>query len=261
MLADEKQLNLYLKKSKLFDNIGIIGVVNKYLEQIGKIANLKNPYENFSEKEAIDKPVNDLEAKLKDFASISPLPDKQKEELITILSEISYEQIGIVANYLEKISYQNPPLYRSKFEFLITDWRFDLVGDFDDESIRKEFFENYSKMTQAELYAFYLTKNEFDFRKPDKSLDFDKIYEMLKYDVVEALAGGGGGRREKHIYSLVKWLENEFKTTLNFSNKLCKSRNIYGCSTGSRAREWMKFLIKNGHLKLAPNEPTSFTLK
>jgi hypothetical protein len=104
MLADEKQLNLYLKKSKLFDNIRIKGVVNKYLEQIGKIANLKNPYENFSEKEAIDKPVNDLEAKLKDFASISPLPDKQKDELITILSEISYEQIGIVANYLTQVA-------------------------------------------------------------------------------------------------------------------------------------------------------------
>lgn len=286
ILADETQLNLYLKKSKLFDNIGIIGAVNKYLDkfidspikdlerlksiksndkdiidQISKITKLNNPYQNSTEKETINKPFENLETKLEEFSSSSPISDKQKDELVKILSEISYEQIGIAIKYLERISFQNPSKYKSKFEFLEYDWGFNLAGDFDDEKILKEFSENYSKMSQSDLYAFYLTQNGFDFQKSDKSLDFDKLYEMLKYDEVEALAGGGGGRRDYHIYSLIKLLENKFNTTLNFSNKLCKSRHIFRCSTGSRAREWMKYLNTNHHLKFDHNEPTSFTLR
>ncbi len=287
LVADDKQLNLYIKKSKLFDNIGIVGAVNKYLDKfiappqnvVGRVKTLKTSDKDVTEQTAkilqlkpsfaySENPKNekfdvpqDLEKRLKEFAEIRLLEDKEKDELITILSKITYQQIGISIKYLEQINFKNPSKFDSKYEFLTDDWGFDLVGDFDDDAIRKEFVGNYSKMNQSELYEFYLDRNNFDFRKPDKSLDFDKIYEMLKYDIVEAFAGGGGGRREKHVYSLIILLENQFKTSQGFMNKLCVSQNTYACSSLDRAKSWMVFLKNNKHLKLEHNEPTSFTFR
>ncbi len=287
LLRNDKSLTLYLKKSKLFDNIGIIGAVNKYLDKfiaapqpvVTRLKVLKTAEKDISDqlalalknaadkvkeetpgKEKIDVPA-DLEAQLRRFAGIRFLDEDEKKELVTLLSRISYEQIPMAVTYLEKISFIEASRVRSKYEFLTDDWGFDLVGDFDDDDVRKEFLANYSKMSQSELYSFYLSRNGFDFRKPNNSLDFDKIYDMLKYDVVEAFVGGGGGRRDQHVYSLVKLLENRFGTTLGYINKLCMSRNVFGCNSGGRADAWMRYLRNNKLLADEDKEPVSFTYR
>jgi hypothetical protein len=282
--ADDRQLDLYLKKSKLFNSIGIIGIVNKYLDKfidspptvIARLRRLNTPDADVREQitsilqqsplrietrsEKSPDPPRNLESTLKAFAAKKALSDKEKGELFTTLSRISYEQIGLTMQHLENIAFEQPSRVDPRFIFLSRDWALDLVGNFDDPDTRKDFLSNYSKLTQSELYATYLSKHGFAFRTPDGSLDFDRIYDMLKYDVVQAFAGGGV-RREDHVYPLIKLLENHFGTSLGFMNKLCMSENTYGCSSLDRARAWMTFLKENNHLQRLDTEPLSFTFR
>jgi hypothetical protein len=92
----------------------------------------------------------------------------------------------------------------------------------------------------------------------NNSLNYDKIYELIKYDVVVAFVGGGGGKRNNEVYALIKLLEIKYKTTLGYPQKLCNSQDSYACSSEDRATEWMQFLIDNKLLKLEHNQPVSF---
>jgi hypothetical protein len=286
LTADKKRLELYLKKAALFDELGIIGIVNgRYLdkfigaspatlallrelntndkdvaEQAAKALALKPRAPAVVTAEKAPVPPPNLEDRLKYFAAMPALGEEETTELVKLLSDISYKQIGIALGYLERINVEESRAY-IKYQFLDRDWGLQLAGDFDDESVRKDFFQNYSKLSQIQLYAYYLDKNGFEYRKPTGALDFDKIYEMLEYDLVEALAGGGGGRREPHVYPLIKLLEQNFGTTLGFMNKLCVSNGSRSCSSHDRALAWMTYLRENRHVRQPQDKPLSFTYR
>ncbi len=288
LLKDEKQLNCYLKKSALFNRLGIIGICNNYLRKfinspqhtIEQLENIKTSDKDiemqiqkiilgdfFNDKrkknEALsssgnyDSEVLDLEKRLKELTKNTKKASEETDKNISkLLSQISYEQIPIALYLIENYSFQTKWL--SKYSFMERDFGFFAIGDFNKMEVRKDFLNLYSQFSEYELYAYYLDNTGIDYKTNNK-LDFDKIYELLKYNVVVAFVGGGGGKRDNEVYSLVKLLELTFNTTLGFPKKLCNSNNMYACYSDKRAKAWRNYLIENNLLKNQHNEPMSFS--
>lgn len=286
LLKNENQLKLYLKKSKLFDQLGIIGICNNYLKkftnsdsaivrklnelqtkdndiikQIEKaksmcLHRLTKPNKLKKEFEGnkdfyitdIEENIEALKIKINDSSSY-------EDKLIELLSKINYNQIGIALEAIESITFRDN--WR-KYSFMERDWGFFMLENFDSIANRKEFVKLYDKLSEYELYAYYLDKSGIDYKNNDKTLNYDKIYELLKYDVVVAFVGGGGGTDDNEVYSLIKLLEITHKTTLAYPHKLCNSNGTYACSSEDRAKEWMQYLIDNNLLNESHNEPVSF---
>lgn len=130
--------------------------------------------------------------------------------------------------------------------------------NFDTLPARTAFLNLYDKLSEFELYSYYLNKAGIDYKNKDNSLNYDKIFDILKYNVVVAFAGGGGSKRDNEVYAIIKILELKHKTTLGYPKKLCNSNGIYGCDSQDRANEWMQFIITKSLLKEQHNEPVSF---
>jgi hypothetical protein len=145
-----------------------------------------------------------------------------------------------------------------KYDFLKDDFGFFMV-DINDAKQVKEFMSYYNSHTQKQLYSYYLKKAGLDYLNTDGSLNYDKIYELLKYDVITAFVGGGGGKQDNEVYSLIKLMELQLKTRLGFPAKLCNSARLYGCDSSQRVHQWMTYLEKNHLLKLSHRSPISFT--
>jgi len=272
LLKNEKQLNCYLKKSALFNRLGIIGICNKYLvkfvnspqeileyleknqtsdedikKQIEKIIKGNNPEiseksKTFSNDGNYDCEVTDLEGQLVKLTKSTKNSEETDKAISKLLSQINYEQISTALNLIENYSFQAKWL--SKYSFMKRDFGFFMIGDFDKPEERRVFLNLYSQFSEYELYSYYLDKAGIDY-KTNSKLDFDKIYELLKYNVVVAFVGGGGGKQDNEVYSLVKLLELTFNTTLGFPKKLCNSNNMYGCDSSKRAKLWRKYLTEN----------------
>jgi hypothetical protein len=286
LLTNEMELKLYLKKSKLFDDIGIIGICNNYLrkftnlqsmgieklnqipsddsdinEQIIKAKSfcttiIKRPDDKRKINDANqDYNIDDIETKIREIVKLEDA--KKKEDSLTeLLSQINYNQLGIAIRVIENIEFTE---YKwKKYSFLERDWGFFLYKDFDTITARNEFLKLYDKFSEYELYTFFLNQAGISYKNKDKSLDYDKIYDILKYNVVTAFTGGGGGKKDNEVYSIIKILELTQNTTLGYPKKLCNSNGIYGCDSQDRAKEWIQYLIDNKLLKEQNNEPVSF---
>ena len=202
-----------------------------------------------------DYSVKDLEEQLLKLTKNTKKTEETDRAISKILSQISYDQIPTALNLIENYPFQTQ--WR-KYSFIENDFGLFLIDDFDKPEVRKEFLNLYSQFTEYELYAYFLDNAGIDYKTNNK-LDFDKIYELLKYNVVVAFVGGGGGKRDNEVYSLVKLLELTFNTTLGFPKKLCSSNNMYGCYSDKRAKAWRNYLIDNDLLKQQHNEPNSFS--
>lgn len=285
LIADNKYLACYLKKSVLFDELGIIGICNNYLKKFSG-----SSQSTFTQLKTIQKSDNDVKSQIEKVLSQNNNPnskevkgttswdgnknhelknlEKQLNELTRnvqdssktddaiskLLSQINYSQIPTALTAIEDYPFKTK---WNKYSFMERDWGFFMAGDFDKKETRDEFLKLYSKYSEYQLYAYYLNKAEIDY-KIDNELDYDKIYELLKYDVVVAFVGGGGGTQDNEVYSLVKLLELTFNTTLGYPKKLCNSNNIYGCDSDERAKAWMTYLTENKLLKQKHYEPISF---
>ena len=284
IIANKKYLDLYLKKCKLYNDLGIIGICNNYLHKFAgsnlntlqilkknistdndiKIENAKAVAIASKKVPAnIIKRYNDANYETsatnfeKDIVKLMILKIDSSErdaKISTVLSKINYHQIGIALKLIErykfKIAYQ-------KYNFMESDFGF-FMCDFSKAESLKEFVRYYNSHSEKELYAHYLAEAGIDYLNTDESLNYDKIYELIKYDVVTAFVGGGGGTRDNEVYSLIKLLELKFKTTLGFPAKLCNSDNVYGCDSADRVVEWVNYLHDKGLLKSLHNEPVSF---
>ncbi|QNK78264.1 hypothetical protein H7F37_04045 [Winogradskyella sp. PAMC22761] len=283
-----KHLETYLLKSRLFDDLGIIGFCNNYLVKfndssqqiINSIENLsttnqkiqtqiekalvisKTPI-SFQEKEKKSWNGNTFE-RIEDFEkSFSDLVIKNRDsteledKISFLLSRIKYSQIGKALQSVENLSIQD----KIKYSFLEKDFGFSYIGDIEETKTKSEFLENYKIFNELDFYKHYLKRGEIIITNSKGKLDFDKIHEILKYDINSAFVGGGGSTKDNGVYSVIKVLELTFKTTLNYPNKLCSSDNMYGCTSRSRAIEWMNYLKVNSHLKMEHNEPVSFAFE
>lgn len=285
-LIDNKDyLEAYLFKSRLFDDLGIIGFCNNYLVKFRgstqetktaiqklistnlKVQSQKEKSLTIAEKSIefkteekktwygnTSKDIRDFNASFSEIIQKKQDSTELEDDISFLLSQIKYSQIGEALNAIENI----PIRPYKKYSFMPRDFGFSYIGNFEEVKTRKEFLANYEKFNELELYKYYLQNAGIDFTDSNSNLDFDKIYEILKYDINTALAGGGGSTKDNGVYSIIKILELTFETTLGYPNKLCCSDNMYACNSRGRAGEWMNYLEISNHLKKEHNEPVSF---
>lgn len=285
LISNPEYLETYLLKSRLFDDLGIIGFCNNYLakfngslqQTISSILNLnssnskvqgqiqktlaiaKKPIKFKPEKEKTwsgntSKDIKDFKASYSAIVQKKQNSSKLEDDISFLLSQIKYSQIGEALDLVENLSIKDD----IKFSFLESDFGFYYIGDVEEIKTRNKFIENYQKFSELDLYEHYLTQANTDITNSKKQLDFDKIYEILKYDINDAFVGGGGSTNDNGVYSVIKVLELTLKTTLGYPNKLCCSDNMYACNSRGRAMEWINYLKVNNHLKSEHNEPVSF---
>ncbi|HTE30374.1 MAG TPA: hypothetical protein VK666_08370, partial [Chryseolinea sp.] len=268
LLSDKHQIAIYLKKSMLFQRIGIIGIVNKYrkkfinltpgvvsrLEGIVSeekdssiifaareiLVNAKKPVVNMIEQPKPGKNylgTKDLEGRYWMITASRNEKDDKQWGILQLFAEINYEQLGTAMELMLKDTILED--YK-RFWILGNDFGIELEAT-DPEAVR-EFLKFYRANSKFKVYEHFL-KLKYDrcFDKND-GLILGEVYDILKYDVVDAFVGGGGGRRDDGIYPLIKLLEIRFGTTLGYPEKLCESQGVYSCGTGERALAWMKFL-------------------
>jgi len=286
ILNNPTQLYLYLKKSSLFDELGIIGICNNYLV---KFTNLKDAgisklnlietsdnevktqiekaksISNFSLKAPNDtKKINDANDDYKvdkvgqSILNISKIKKQEimEDSLTEFLSKISYYQIEEALNAIENIEFKE--FKWKKYSFLERDFGLFIYDNFDTITTRKEFLLDYKKYSEFDFYKNMLSKSGLDYFNNDNTLNYDKIYEALKYNVVVAFVGGGGGKQDNEVYSIIKSLELTHRTTLGYPKKICNSNGIYGCDSQDRANYWMQYIVDKKLLKEVHNEPVSF---
>lgn len=286
LLSNEKYLKMYLLKSYLFDNLGIIGVCNKYLVKFynnGYLASsnlekitVEDSIVNIQKEKALSfsnrqytwpvdkKKISDAnyDAEIENvkhiILSANQIKDEEKRErkIVNILSQISYIQIGEALNVLDDVKLVDE--YSNVYTFLERDYGFFIYYNFDSTLTRNNFLKKYDDLSEKEFYMFMLDSAGVIYKNKKNDYDFDKIYEILKFNIVEAFVGGGGGLKNNEVYAVIKLLEIKFQTTLGYPSKLCNSDGIYGCDALDRAFEWMKFLVNNNLLTYAHNDPVSF---
>jgi len=285
IINDPERLKLFLKKAYIFDNLDIVGVCNNYLRKfsntnlselakiqaltttdidikeqiagIGSMVTLKQPV--VTPKHAENKEVyfvKDLEKKLH---ALLPYFDKKKSfsdcgVIYQVVSKIGYDQIGVAIKKLEEFDKVRDS---DKYKFIETDWGF-IDLDLTDETNRREFLDQYSKLSQFGLYAFYLDKAGIDYKDSACNLDYDKIYEHLKYDRITPFIGGGITLQDE-VYSLIKLLEITFSRNLGFKTKLCDSGGFHYCELLDQSYAWLHFLEDNKLLKQKHDDPPSFS--
>lgn len=122
-----------------------------------------------------------------------------------------------------------------------------------------EFLEVYESKTEYGVYEYYLNKKGLNCLDDNGNFIFGKVYDILKFDIVNSFANGSASRREDGVYPLIRLLELKFGTRLGFCEKLCGSKGVYTCSCDDRATVWMKYLEDNRLVKVNNNEPPSMT--
>lgn len=282
LIDKQRHLVLFLKKAQLFDRLGIIGICNKYLkkfqncnqETVLKVRNLLDLTKDEDIKVSVKELTNILSfqnkvdstkkktEKLKSYGvkgfyeKYKTAVKKCKDEfdcqskLADVLGLINYEQLGDVMNLLKK-----DRIFSSDELVSILQGNFGIPA-----SSLEEFLQLYYTKNQHDLYEFYFCKTGLRYIDEYGRFNYESIYDILKYDIVDAFVGGGGGRREEGIYPLIKLLEIKFKTTLGFSEKLCDSGypNIV-CGPTEMARAWMTFLEEKKLITFKKTDPVSIS--
>jgi len=201
----------------------------------------------------IDNSGRDLFGKIK--ASLLLNVDEASRNKIqeAILSRVKYEEIVIVAPYLNDLG------AIKSYNFLSKDFGLPIFNLTDYEVIQDLIYDH-KNMSQAEFYQHYLSAFGVDFQKSNGSLDFDKIYEILQYDIITPFVGNGGNHRDFYTYGIVKLLELHFETRLGFHEKLNENQTFYSFSTFKRAEAWRKYLVEKQIVKANAQITPSFNV-
>ena len=169
-----------------------------------------------------------------------------------ILAHIQYSDIGAVAAYFEQLS--RKPGYNPT-AFLFKDFGIPFFNaEKDDIAL---IIENHKTLKQYDFYKFYLNRFGVDFMKDHEGLDFNKMYTILKYEIVAPFTGGGS-QRDYFTYGIIKILELHFDTRLGFHEKLNENQSFYTYSAAKRATKWMQYLETKKLVSPDPSVPSSF---
>jgi uncharacterized protein (UPF0216 family) len=169
-----------------------------------------------------------------------------------IIARISFEEIVVVLKYLDKLSTKSG---YSASAFLYKDFGIPIFSL--DKTAQAQLVENHKKMTGFQFYKHYLKKFGVDFLKDNDELDFKKIYNILKYEIVTPFTGGGS-QRDYFTYGIIKLLEFDFNTRLNFHEKLNENQTFYTHTAIKRASKWMQVLEERRLVQPDPSVPASF---
>jgi hypothetical protein len=170
-----------------------------------------------------------------------------------ILARVSYDDIGIVASFAERLNRNTGT--ESPLQFLQTDFGLPIFS-YDKETI-EQLIENHKRLSPKAFYGFYLKQFGLDLWRTEGVLNYEKIYDILKHESVVAFTGGGT-QRDYFTFGVIKLLEFEFGTRLGFHEKLNENQTFYTYNTSKRAVAWRQFLIEKKLVKLPPSVSPSF---
>ncbi len=286
LLENQQYLECFLKKSYLFDHLRIGGICNDYLikftdlqqQGVDKLIRLttndqdilfqikkakeicytkiKLPYDpNKSNVANYDCEVNHVTDSIQRI--LKEKDNYLRENLLEeFLSKISYSQIREAIEAIKGVQFIAHKC--NQYTFLERDFGFFYYGEFDSKQTIHLFISDYNRYTEFDFYKNMLKQAGTHYFNEQNELDYDKIFEALKYNLVYAFGGGGGGLRDNEVYAIIKILELTHNTTLGYTKKLCNSRGVYGCNSKDRANYWMQFIQDHNLLNLPHNEPVSF---
>ena len=169
-----------------------------------------------------------------------------------ILAHIGYAEIGMAAQYFDRLSRKTG---YSPTSFLYKDFGLPVFNTSKEAIL--QLVENHKVMSQIDFYKFYLKQFGVDFMKENDELDFNKIYNILKYEIVAPFTGGGS-QRDYFTFGIIKILELNFNNHLGFHEKLNENQMFYTFSATKRAVRWMQLLEERHLVKPDPSVPGSF---
>jgi hypothetical protein len=170
-----------------------------------------------------------------------------------ILARVSYQDIGTVASFSERLN--RSVGVESPLKFLQTDFGLPVFSD--DKETVSQLIENHKKMSPKMFYSSYLKQFGLELCHTEGALNYDKIYDILQYESVVAFTGGGS-QRDYFTFGVIKLLELEFNTRLGFHEKLNENQTFYTYNTNKRAAAWRQFLIAKNLVKAPPSVSPSF---
>lgn len=230
-------------KSILQTYLEVSDVISEYEEQITNL--------NISQIESIGK---NLSTKLEE--SINSDKDEPTKALVqqSILARAKYDDIGKILTTINQLSGSqnfNPSLFLQK-DFGLP------IYNLENEKYRKKIIANHAKMNEFDFYKYYLKAFGVDFLTKKGELDFEKIHDLLQYEIVTPFVGGGGSHRDQFTYGLIKLLELHFNTRLGFHEKLNENQTFYSFTSSKRSKAWREYLTDNQLVKPKNSYPPSF---
>ncbi len=238
--------------SLLIHNIGHI--LADYLNSSEYLSEYEEQNTNLhiAQLENLGKPIEQqLQASITVNADLASLQKIQE----SILAAVSYKDLGKVAGFFK--SYPNQ-IAKNSFGFLAHDFGLPIY-DLDEETSLDTFIANHKSMSEQALYRHYLKAFGVDFLDKKGRLDFEKIYDMLEFDIVTPFVSRSGGKRDYYIYGIIKLLEFEFGDRLGFHEKLNENQTFYTFSSAKRAAAWKNFLIERKLVKFIRQPVSSFS--
>jgi hypothetical protein len=193
-----------------------------------------------------------LDEKLEASIALDLSEDSKASIQEAIISRISFAEISIVMKYIDKLS--NKANYAPS-AYLYKDFGIPIFNL--DKNAQVQLLENHKKMTGFQFYKHYLKKFGVDFLKENDDLDFKKIYNILKYEIVTPFTGGGS-QRDYFTYGIIKLLEFDFNTRLGFHEKLNENQTFYMHTAAKRAAKWMSVFEERNLVQPDPFVPASF---
>ncbi len=162
-----------------------------------------------------------------------------------ILKNISYAQIPNVLRIYNQLS---PKL---DYNFLHQDFGLPIF-DLSDPIARAEIITYHKEMSQYDFYRHYLKQFGVEFEDEREKLDFEKIANILRYDLVP-LFSGKQMLRNYHVAGVIRLLELHFGTRFLFPEK-------FDTRLEERARYWLKYMEQRGIVKERSNESNALTM-
>lgn len=182
--------------------------------------------------------------KINNNVSVSDLAKFQE----MALREAEYGEIPVILDNWRDLS--------PAIDYNVFHERFGLpVFDISNSQTRSDLKRNFQKKDTMQLYQDYLRDFGVDFERGSGRLDFEKIYDLLKYGVVYPFVGDNTPRNF-YVNGLIRVLELHFNDDLNFPEYFEQDKGPNGRSI--RAYSWLQYLENNNVVKGRQTFPPSF---
>lgn len=236
-LVDQSWFKAYLTEGNT--NSALISQIERILEKYtSQLSPLSKQYERneiakhflaFANEESVMK-------KLESTSGLK-IDDRAKADYQrSIIQALTYEQLADAIRYYRKLS----PAF--DYNFLLNDFGLPIF-DLSDSAVRSDLIARQGIDSKAEVYSHYLTKFGVKFDADKQQLDYKKIYDILRFDAPQPFSGSDT-IRDYYVFGIIKLLEMNLNTTLNFPPKKVDDKDLQ-----ARIQAWMTYLIQQKLVK------------
>ncbi len=224
---------------KIEESKSILNVLNFYLQNAENISEFEEQ-QLLLNTTVLDNIGKDIKSQLETALALD-IEENIKSDLLTeIVAHVNYSDIAVVVPELRKLTLRNG---KSPISFLSEDFGIP-VFDFDTAQDELAFTKKIVDMKPLNFYTEQLKNFGVDIWNSDKSLNYNKIDDILKHEVIAPYSGGGGTLRDWYVYTVVKILEFTHNTNLGFHEKMNENQTFYSYNVSKRAAAWSKFIDK-----------------